>query len=210
MRKLALLLVLALAVSLSACGKTTTDTPAPTTPTTTTTTATPTPTRTDTFAVGTVTNNSYENAFFGIGCTFSNGWTIDNVGACNSFLTQAGGDITAAASDAKCFHDMIAYCESGTISVYVENLSSMWDHLPSIDEYVEMQQLMCEENPDIITEAITGTVGNLSCKGLKITVNEYQTDVFYYIPSGKYMVTVGFSGANAEFAAQYLPIFYTF
>ncbi len=207
MRRITLLLVLVLAVSLSACGKTTSDTPAPAT---TTTTATPTPTRSDTFAVGTVSNSKYENAYFGIGFTVGDGWTIDDIAACNSFLAQQDGDITVAASTTQCFHDAIAYCESGTISVYVENLSLLCDHIPSIDEYVEMQRAMCDSNPDITIEEISATVGNLSCKGLKIRVNEYQTDVFYYIPSGKYMVSVGFSGADADFAAQYLPQIYTF
>ncbi len=211
MKKLALLLVLVLAVSLSACGKVNTDTPdTPDTQTTTTTTVA-IPEKSDTFALGTVVNGTYQNAFFGLGFSLDDQWTIDNAAACNPSLSQqAGGDIAAAAEAAQCFYDVMASSVNGVISVYVENLSLLWDYIPSVDEYVEMQKAMCEGNPNITVADVTANVGSLPCKGLQITVSEYQTDVFYYIPMNNYMISLGFSGTNADFAAQYLADIFTF
>ncbi len=209
MKKLALLLILVLVFSLAACGKTSdgkTDSDA-----TTTTTTVAAPTRSDTFTVGTVNGSSYENAFFGLGCALDSDWTIDNAATCNAALSQAS-DLNTAAANAQLFDDMIAFNSTNEcmVRITVENLASLWDHVPSLEEYTAMQRTMNESNPDLVLEDITAAVGSLTCTGLRITVNENQVDTFYYLSAGKYMVSLLISAPDAATAEQVLAQFYTF
>lgn len=211
MKKLALLLVFVLLFSFTACHGADGDKGGD--GATTTTTAAPGPQRTDTFTVGTATGSAYENTFFGLGCRLDSGWMVDTAEQCNPFLTvPEGSDFVTAAQKAQEFFDMQAVntAVGGMITVKVENVPLLWDTVPSLDEYVEMQRLMCDGNPDLVVKDVTATIGSLSCKGLKITVGEEQTDSFYYIPHGKYMITIGFSAEDASFAEDFLPLFYTF
>lgn len=210
MKKLALLLALVLVFSLAACNKTTDGKTDPDAATTTTTTVAA-PTRSDTFTVGTVSGTSYQNPYFGLGCTLDSGWMIDNAATCNTAFSEAS-DLNAAAANAQQFDDMLAFNSANgcMVKVGVENLALLWDHIPSMDEYAEMQRIVNEGNPDLVLEDITATVGNLSCKGLRVTVDENQVDTFYYISAGKYMVSLLISASDAAAAEQVLAQFYTF
>lgn len=209
MKKLALLLALVLVFSLTACGKTTDGKTDPDAATTTTTVAAPT--RSDTFTVGTVSGTSYQNPYFGLGCTLDSGWTVDNAATCNTAFAEAS-NLNAAAANAQQFDDMLAFNSTNgcMVKVGVENLALLWDHIPSMEEYAEMQRIVNEGNPDLVLEDVTATVGNLSCKGLRVTVDENQVDTFYYISAGKYMVSLLISASDATTAEQVLAQFYTF
>lgn len=207
MRKLALLLAVMLLLSMTACKKQPAGNADPTTPTTT---APYTPTRVDTFTVGTVNGTSYENAFFGIGCNLGSDWVVSDASAYNPFL-DTQGDVNTAAANAQQFYDMYAVNGNGdSVEVYAENLTLLMDSVPSLEEYLNLQRLMYEGNPDLSVADISATISGTTYNGLQVTVNETLTDVSYYIPCGNYMLTVRFLGADASLAQQLLPSFYTF
>ena len=206
MRKLALLLAVMLLLSMTACQKQPAGNADPTTPTTT---APYTPTRVDTFTVGTVNGTSYENAFFGIGCNLGSDWTIDNATMSTPSL-NGQADVNAAAAAAQEFTDMSAIGSVGYLRIGVENMALLTDPGATADDFIEGKRASYEANPELVIEDISATIGTLTCKGLKITVDENLTDVSYYIPCGKYFITLCFQVADPTVVDQLLPLFYTF
>lgn len=205
MKKLAILLSLVMMLSLAACNRT----PAPDDNATTTTTIAP--------HVGENDGVTYKNDYFGLAFAPADGWNLydaDEIADRNlPILPMGEGESYAEAiTRAQEFYDMYAaHGNSGNIiSVRVENMSTLYETLPSDAEYRDIQASTLEGIPMLTTELITVTVDGKDLLGMKVLWGEgddVQTDVSLYFAKENYMVTLNFSSLDGDHTAEWAAWF---
>ncbi len=213
MKKCAFLLAFVLSVSLTACDRAPGNTPDDTTATVTTT-ATATTTAP---LVGENDGVTYKNTHFGIAFTPADGWDLfdnDEIADRNlPILSMADGETYAdAVNRAQEFYDMYAVQEStgNSIAVRVENMATMYDFLPTAEEYRTMQTSMLEGVPDLSFESVDVTLDGTEIPALKVLWGggeNVQTDLFVYVIKDSYMLSLELSSTDGDHAAEWLSWF---
>lgn len=205
MKLCSLLLTLALLLSLTACGKPAKtpagDTTAPTTSS----------------LIGENDGTTYQNTFFGLAFAPKDGWELydsEQMMDRNLPILPMGDEIDyrEAVLRAQEFYDMYAvHGESdSTIAVRVENMDTLYETLPSAEDYRAMQASLLEDIPSLTTELITVKIDGEEFLGLKVLWGEgadVQTDVSVYLPKDKYMLILECSSLDGDHSAEWLSWF---
>lgn len=210
MKKLAFLLASVLFLSLTACNRAPANTPDDTTATVTTTTTTAP-------LLGENDGITYKNTHFGIAFTPTDGWDLfdsDEIADRNLPIlsVEEGESYADAIAHAQEFYDMYAVQEStgNSIAVRVENMTTMYDFLPTAEEYRTMQASLLEGIPDLTYESIDVTMDGTSVPALKIQWgggDAIQTDLFVYIINDSYMLSLELSSTDGDHATEWLSWF---
>ena len=214
MKKMLFVLTLVLLLTFTACNRTPANTDGGNSTATTTANAT---TTTTTPLLGDSDGNTYKNAHFGIAFTPADGWDMfDNTEIADRNLPilspEDGETYEDAVARAQEFYDMYAMQDGtgNTIAVRVENMSTMYDFLPTAEEYRDIQTSMLEDVPSLTYSPFTATVSNTEFAGLKIVWGEgeyAQHDACVYIVNGTYMVSLEFSSIDGDHVDEWLSWF---
>jgi len=207
LRVLSLLLTAVLLLSLAACGK----------PAKTPDSSDSAPTATGSPLVGENDGTSYRNTYFGLAFTPSKGWDMyddEQMMDRNLPFLSSGDDVdyAEAINQAQEFYVMYAVYggNDNTIAVKVENTATMFETLPSAEEYRAIQVSQLEGIPSLTTELITVKVDGQDFLGLKVLWGEgetVQTDISVYMPKDNYMVILNFSSLDGDHTAEWASWF---
>ncbi len=205
MKTRTLLLALLLIFSLSACAGTPTEQP-DATPTVTTTTAP---------LIGENDGASYKNTRFGLAFAPADGWDMyDNEEIADRNLPilpmEEGEDYNTAILRAQEFYDMYAVNGDSKIAVRVENMTTLYESLPSAAECRDMQLSMLEGTDMLTATAINATIDGMEHPATQVLWGEgddMQTDHFVYIRKDDYMLILEFSSLDGDHSAEWFGWF---